>query len=93
MPTTELYVDIPISQYQLKDKHKSFIICFYRKEDKQKFLKFCKKSKEINIDYYSYVNFQAIGIVNTNMVKCKARKNFNILHHLTDEFFSEEIPF
>lgn len=84
---------MPQSQHFEKGRNTNFILCFYSKDDKKKFLKQCKKTNEINIDYYTYINFRVRGVWNTNMVKCKARKNFNIFHRLTDEYFSEEIPF
>jgi len=84
---------MPSSQHVEKGKKTNFVICFYSNNDKKKFLKHCKKFKVINIDHYTYINFHTRNIWKTNMVQCKAKKNYDILHHLDLELFSEKVPF
>ena len=84
---------MPSSQHHEGGRNPNFILCFYSKEDKYKFLKYHKKNKEINIDNYTYINFKIRNLWNTNMVQCKAKKNYNILHHLDLGNFSEKVPF
>lgn len=89
----DFYVAIPWARCIENIDIKNFLICFKNKAEKCDFIKMWKKNQSFEISNYTYSNFKIRNIWRTNVIQCKANKHYNIVHHLTPEDFSNEIPF
>lgn len=85
-------IDIPKAEYWTNNIEVKFIISFHNSIDKQNFLKEYRKFESFRIEFYLYSKCRITNIKNTNMIICRATRDFND-KFVFDEILSKEIPF
>lgn len=68
------------------------MIRFRTSIEKRNFLEEYQNKTDFCIDYYVYSECEIYNIIDTNMIKCYALRNYNDAYIL-QKIFSEKIPF